>query len=236
MNFKIFKSAERGVKNLGWLVSNFSFSFSNYYNPEKNGFGLLKVFNDDFVEAGKGFGIHPHSNMEIISIMLQGKMNHKDTLGYSEVVERDWVQIMSAGTGLRHEEYNIGEEEVRFLQIWVEPKLQNINPRYQKRYFPEEKRKNTLKTIVSNEEGQEHCWINQNAKLSLGYFDPGQATSYTLNPLNKIVYIFNIEGELSVEGHKIEPGDAIGLWATDRVQIENITSSKYLLIEAPINH
>lgn len=236
MNFKIFKAAERGVKNLGWLVSNFTFSFSSFYDPEKNGFGLLKVFNDDFVEQGRGFGIHPHSNMEIISVMLKGKMNHKDNLGYSEVVEKDWVQIMSAGTGLRHEEYNIGEEEVRFLQIWIEPKLQNISPRYQKRYFPEDKRKNQLKTIVSNEEGQEHCWINQNAKLSLGNFDASQTTSYTLNPLNKLVYIFSIEGELSVEGQKIEAGDAIGLWSTDRVQIESVTSSEFLLIEAPINH
>lgn len=116
-----FKAGERGVKNIGWLISNFTFSFSSYANPNRNGFGLLKVFNDDFVEAGKGFGLHPHQNMEIISVMLAGSMNHKDTLGYSEVVHKDWVQIMSAGSGLRHEEYNVGEDEVNFYKSGLSP-------------------------------------------------------------------------------------------------------------------
>ena len=179
MKYTIFNSTERGLKDIGWLKSHFTFSFSSYANPLRNGFGLLKVFNDDFVETGKGFGLHPHTNMEIVSVMLAGKMNHKDTMGYSEVVEQDWVQIMSAGTGLRHEEYNVGDDEVNFLQIWIEPKLQNINPRYQKRHFSREKRLNTLQTIVSNEEGQQHCWINQNAKLSLGYFTEKTEITYT---------------------------------------------------------
>jgi len=236
MNTKLFKAEERGVKDIGWLISNFTFSFSSYSNPEKCGFGLLRVFNDDFVEAGKGFGIHPHTNMEIISVMLQGKMNHKDTLGYTEVVEKDWVQIMSAGSGLRHEEYNVGDDEVNFLQIWIEPKLQNINPRYQKRYFPEEKRKNQLKTIVSNEEGQEHCWINQNAKLSLGDFTAGNTVDYSFNPMNKLLFIFVIDGQLTIHGNTLNKRDALGIWGTDKILIENNTNSKFLIIEAPINH
>ena len=132
----IHREADRGTKDIGWLLSKFSFSFSSYQNPARNGFGLLKALNDDRVNVGGGFGLHAHTNMEIISIMLQGKMTHKDNLGYAETVEKNWVQIMSAGTGIRHEEHNVGEEEVRFLQIWIEPKLQNISPRYQKRYFP----------------------------------------------------------------------------------------------------
>src|SRR5450432_1703025 len=150
MKTQHFPASGRGTKDIGWLKSNFVFSFSDYYNPIASAFGTLVTFNDDIVEKGKGFGIHPHVNMEIISIMLQGKMNHKDTMGYSTEVEEGGVQIMSAGSGLKHEEYNIGEEEVSFLQIWIQPKLQNISPRYQQRSFPKAKRKNHLKTVVSN--------------------------------------------------------------------------------------
>jgi quercetin 2,3-dioxygenase len=236
MNYKIFKGEERGVKDLGWLQSNFTFSFSNYYNPERNGLGLLKVFNDDYVAPKNGFGLHAHMNMEIISIMLAGHMNHKDTLGYTEVVEKDWVQIMSAGSGLRHEEHNVGDGGVNFLQIWIEPKLQNINPRYQRRFFPEEKRLNQLVTVVSNEEGQGHCWINQNAKISLGYFLKNERLTYTFNPTNKAVFIFSMQGSLEVNNQVIQTRDAIGLWQTDTIKINCIEETKFIIIEAPINH
>jgi quercetin 2,3-dioxygenase len=236
MKHILFKKEERGVKDIGWLKSNFTFSFSSYYNPARNGFGLLKVFNDDFVEAGKGFGLHPHQNMEIISVMLSGKMNHNDTLGYKEIVEKDWVQIMSAGSGLRHEEYNVGTDEVNFLQIWIEPKLQNINPRYQKRFIPKENRKNKLVTIVSNEEGQQHCWINQNAKLSLGWFEKDAVAEYQLNPLNKGVFVFVMEGELLINGITVNKRDAIGLWEEAIVNINSVNESEFLIIEVPVNH
>src|SRR6476620_10721916 len=147
MKSQFFPKSERGQKDIGWLKSNFYFSFSDYFNPLKTAFGTLITFNDDFVETSKGFGIHPHANMEIISILLKGKMNHIDTLGYKTVISEGGVQIMSAGSGLRHEEYNIGEDEVNFLQIWIQPKLQNIEPRYQQRRFPESERMNQLKTV-----------------------------------------------------------------------------------------
>ncbi|WP_400192237.1 pirin family protein [Hymenobacter sp. B81] len=236
MKHRITRAAERGRKDIGWLQSNFSFSFSSYANPERNGFGLLRVFNDDFVQAGGGFGIHPHQNMEIISIMLAGSMSHKDTLGYEEVVHRDWVQIMSAGTGLRHQEHNVGDDEVNFLQIWIEPKLQNIGPRYQRRHFPEAQRRNQLTTVVSNEEGQAHCWINQNARLLLGAFDAGQGLNYSLNPTNKLVFVFVIDGALTVAGQELAARDSIGLWDTDAVSLLCRTNSRFLVIEAPINH
>lgn len=199
------------------------------------GFGTLRVLNDDTVQKGGGFGIHAHINMEIISVMLQGKMNHRDTLGYTEVVEKDWVQIMSAGNGLRHEEHNIGEEEVRFLQIWIEPKLQNINPRYQKRFFSKDKRRNNLQAIVSSEEGADHCWINQNAKLSLGWFEEGQALQYSFSQTNKCVYIFVLEGTLEIDNELIGKRDGIGLWETGSFNIKAKQESEFIVIETPIN-
>jgi len=235
MQHIIHRAADRGTKDIGWLISKFSFSFSTYQNPVKNAFGLLKTFNDDVVKPGGGFGLHPHTNMEIISVLLQGKMNHKDSMGYSDIVKKDWVQIMSAGTGLRHEEYNVGEDDVQFLQIWIEPKLQNITPRYQRRKFAKENRKNKLQTIVSNEEGQQHCWINQNAKLSLGWFEAGSTINYTLQPLNKCVYIFVLEGSLHINNEVIEKRDAMGIWETELITIQNEQECEFLVIEVPIN-
>ncbi|HEU4469616.1 MAG TPA: pirin family protein [Flavisolibacter sp.] len=230
-----FPAAERGLKDIGWLKSNFFFSFSDHYRPDRSAFGTLVAFNDDFLEAGKGFGLHPHMNMEIISIMLRGSMNHKDSMGYSHVVHEDWVQIMSAGSGLRHEEYNIGEEEVSFLQIWIQPKLLNIQPRYQFRFFPKEKRMNKLQTIISSEEGLEHCWINQNAKLSLGYYDKATTLPYHFNPANKCLFVFAITGEINVSGNRLPQRDALGIWDTDQIEISCSGPCEFLVIETPVN-
>jgi redox-sensitive bicupin YhaK (pirin superfamily) len=235
MNTHYFPAHGRGTKDLGWLKSRFLFSFSDYYNPMASAFGTLVAFNDDVLAPGKGFGIHPHTNMEIISIMLQGRMNHKDTLGYSTEVEAGGVQIMSAGTGLRHEEYNVGGEEVHFLQIWIEPKLQNITPRYQQRHFPREGRKGRLQTIVSSEEGPEHCWINQNARLSLGYFGKGAIGEYRFPRVNKCLFIFLIEGRITIDGQTLDPRDALGVWNTDQVSIHCEDASEFLIIETPVN-
>lgn len=235
MNTHYYPAYSRGTKDQGWLKSRFFFSFSDYYNPMASAFGTLVAFNDDVVAPGKGFGIHPHTNMEIISIMLQGRMNHKDTLGYSTEVEAGSVQIMSAGSGLRHEEYNIGKEDVHFLQIWIQPKLQNITPRYQQRHFPRDKRKGRLQTIVSSEEGLEHCWINQNAKLSLGYFGKGAIGEYRFSRVNKCLFIFLIEGAVTINGAGLHERDALGVWNTDHVSIHCDEASEFLIIETPIN-
>jgi quercetin 2,3-dioxygenase len=230
-----FSAADRGTKDIGWLKSNFTFSFSNYYNPLRSAFGTLVTFNDDYVEPGKGFGIHPHINMEIISVLLKGKMNHKDTMGYSTMISEGGVQIMSAGSGLRHEEYNVGEEEVNFLQIWIEPKLDNIMPRYQLRHFPRETRKNKLVTIVSSQEGFDHCWINQNAKLSLGYFDKDQQVDYSFLQENKCLFVFVISGNITVGNETAKTRDAIGIWQTGLVPIRSTELSEFLIIETVIN-
>lgn len=235
MQVSFFPAASRGLKNIGWLKSHFFFSFSDFYDPTRAAFGTLLAFNDDFLEQGKGFGLHPHLNMEIISLMLRGSMNHKDNMGYTNIVHEDGVQIMSAGSGLRHEEYNVGEGEVNFLQIWIQPKLQNIIPRYQYRSFPKEKRRNKLETIVSGEEGPGHCWINQNAKLSLGLFDAGQRLSYSLNPVNKCLFIFVIDGSLSVSGHPLPKRDAMGIWDTDKIDLACEQDCEFLIVETPVN-
>lgn len=236
MQYLIIRKDERGLKQLEWLQSNFLFSFSSYYNPARSGLGLLRVFNDDFVKPGQGFGLHPHVNMEIISIMLQGKMNHKDSMGYSDVVSKDWVQIMSAGSGLRHEEYNVGEEDVNFLQIWIEPKLQNITPRYQRRHFPEEQRHNRLVTVVSNEEGQGHCWINQNARIKLGYFDAGNVVEYAFQHTNKCLLVYVTSGNVEIAGEQLNEGDAMGCWNTGGINITCTTTARFVIVETPINH
>lgn len=235
MQTKEFKSAERGIKDIGWLKSRFTLSFSDYTNPAASAFGTLNAFNDDIVQPGKGFGTHPHQNMEIISIMLNGSMNHKDSMGYNTVVHKDYVQIMGAGNGLFHEEYNVGEDDVNFLQIWIQPKLQNTTPRYQQRYSPKEARKNTLTTIISNEEGTAHCWINQNATLQLGYFDKRFELPYAFNPLNKAVFVFAINGEITVASIELSERDAIGVWDTGTILLASNTAAEFLLIETVIN-
>lgn len=235
MPIQNFPANERGRKDIGWLKSNFFFSFSDYCHPLKSAFGTLQAFNDDYVEPGKGFGIHPHVNMEIISILLKGKMNHKDTMGYSTVIEEGGVQIMSAGKGLRHEEYNVGQTDVNFLQIWIQPKLQNIEPRYQLRHFPKDSRKNELRVVVSHEEGQGHCWINQNARLSLGYFESGESIRYDLNPVNKCVFIFAIEGQIRVDDDVIRERNALGIWDISEFSVKCETEAHFLIIETPVN-
>ena len=235
MQTQYFPASERGIKDIGWLRSNFFFSFSDYYDPSKSSFGTLFAFNDDYVDAGKGFGVHPHMNMEIISIMLSGSMNHKDSMGYSNIVHEDWVQIMSAGSGLFHEEYNVGESPVNFLQIWILPKQQNIRPHYQWRQFPKDERQNQLKTIISPEEGLDHCWINQNTSMFLGLYNESQTVSYTFNAVNKCLFLFVIKGSASVGEKKLEERDALGIWDTGNIDINVENETEFLLIETPVN-
>jgi redox-sensitive bicupin YhaK (pirin superfamily) len=235
MQTKIFPANERGVKDIGWLKSNFFFSFSDFYHPAQSSFGTIFAFNDDYVQPGNGFGIHPHMNMEIVSVMLKGSMNHKDSMGDSNVVHEDWVQIMSAGSGLYHEEYNVGAEDVNFLQIWILPKQQNIRPRYQWRQFPKDKRRNQLKTVLSSEEGPDHCWINQNTTMHLGLYEQSEQLTYSMGPVNKCLFLFVIKGGLTIDGETIGTRDAMGIWDTKSVIITTLPDTEFLLIETPVN-
>lgn len=228
---------ERGTKKLEWLLSRFSLSFSSYQDPTKQGFGQLKAFNDDLLQPGLGFGTHPHDNMEIISIMLKGIMSHKDSMGYEGNVGPYDVQIMSAGSGLFHSEYNVSEnnEVVNFLQIWINPKIKNTQPSYKKMSFPLEGRKNSLKKIIANEKSTEFLYINQEASLYLGNFEAGKNLDYNFKKDNRCVFIFILDGEAVVNDVKLEKRYSIGIWDTEKIEIKFNKETEFVLIEVPVN-
>ncbi|MBK8352810.1 MAG: pirin family protein [Saprospirales bacterium] len=232
MNTIIHKANERGNVNHGWLKANHSFSFANYYDPKKEQFGTLRVLNDDVVEAGFGFGMHPHNNMEIVTIPLKGALKHKDSSGGEGVIKTGDVQIMSAGKGIMHSEMATTDEDVNLFQIWVFPKKVNIEPRYDQRFFDEKDRENKWQIVVSPNEVHNALWINQDAYFSLGNFDT--ATSYKLNNENNGVYLMVIEGEIEIDGNTLTNRDAIGITDATDFQINVLQPAKLLAIEVPM--
>ncbi len=232
----IHRSDSRGAADHGWLKSRHTFSFAEYYDPERVQFGHLRVLNDDKVEAGMGFGTHPHHNMEIVSIPLKGALAHRDSTGHRQVIQAGDVQIMSAGSGIAHSEYNHSETEpVHFLQIWVFPKEKNITPRYEQKTFSVDERQNKFLTVVSPEKKDEALWINQDAYFSLGRFDAGRKAEYTIRRQSNGVYLFVIEGRIKICGEMLERRDAIGLIDTDTAEIETLSPSEILIIDVPMN-
>ncbi|MBS0000418.1 MAG: pirin family protein [Cyclobacteriaceae bacterium] len=230
----IHRSESRGYHDYGWLKTRHSFSFSRYYNPERMNFGVLRVLNDDIVSGGAGFGTHPHDNMEIISIPLYGSMVHKDSTGQEMVIREGDVQIMSAGTGLYHSEYNhSGTEDLNFLQIWIIPKQRDIEPRYQQKDFPLSLRKNVLKTVISPDEG-DGLWINQDAYLSLGQSDSDHTFTYSLKKPGNGLYIFVTEGGAVVGEDTLKRRDAMAISDLHSVQINTFPESEFLIIEIPV--
>jgi redox-sensitive bicupin YhaK (pirin superfamily) len=228
------KAEDRGHVNFGWLDSYHSFSFGHYNNPEKVHFGALRVLNDDTVSAGGGFGTHPHDNMEIVSIPLQGDLEHKDSTGTHAVIRQNDVQIMSAGTGIQHSEKNHNDgEAVKFLQIWVFPKEKNIKPRYDQKTFRPEDRLNKLKIVVAPDT-EDAVWINQDAWFSLGNFDKQHIETYKLRKTENGLYAFLLEGEVTINGHQLKKRDALGVWETENVEISANENSQILLIEVPM--
>jgi quercetin 2,3-dioxygenase len=230
------KASERGHANHGWLNAKHSFSFASYHDPRKVHFGLLRVLNDDIVAPGMGFGMHPHDNMEIVTIPLSGTLEHKDSMGNIGVIRPNEIQAMSAGSGLMHSEYNHSKtEEVNLLQIWVFPKEKNITPRYDQRIFSEDDKNGKFKTIVAPVKADDVMWINQDAYFSLGKFKSGSKVMYNIKHSGNGVYIFMIDGETMIEGNKTEKRDAIGIWETEHVSIEVNADSEILVIEVPMN-
>ncbi len=232
MNTIIHKANERGNVNHGWLKANHSFSFANFYDPKKEQFGTLRVLNDDVVEAGFGFGMHPHNNMEIVTIPLKGALKHKDSSGGEGVIKTGDVQIMSAGKGIMHSEMATSDEDVNLFQIWVFPKKVNIEPRYDQRFFDEKDRENNWQIVVSPDEAHNALWINQDAYFSLGNFTA--TTSYKLNNENNGVYLMIIEGEIEIEGNVLSNRDAIGITDAKDFQINVLQPAKLLAIEVPM--
>ena len=229
MKIEVHRAEERGTAKHGWLHSKHSFSFADYYNPEKMGFGKLRVLNDDIVDPGQGFGTHHHDNMEIVSIVLEGSLEHKDNAGNHGVIKTGDIQRISAGSGITHSEYNHSKKEkVNFLQIWIETKEHNIKPSYEQKNFKD----NEFKLVISGNKKDNVLFINQNAFFSLGYLD--DKIEYKLKEKNNGVYIFVIKGNVSIEGKQLKDRDAIGISEVDKINIK-AKDSKILLIEVPMN-
>lgn len=228
-------ASQRGFASRGWLNSYHSFSFSQYYDPAKMNFGLLRVLNDDDVAEGMGFGTHGHDNMEIVSIPLSGALKHNDSTGREAIIKQGDVQIMSAGSGIQHSEYNESNTDaVQFLQIWVFPKEINITPRYEQKTFNESDKKNKFLTVVSPEKDGNNIWINQDAYFSMANLDEGFQVDYQLHNQENGVYIFLLEGEIETENQLLKRRDALGVYEAERVSINAKTDSKVLLIEVPM--
>jgi len=232
MNTIIHKSSERGKVNHGWLKANHSFSFANYYDPNKEQFGALLVLNDDIVEAGYGFGMHPHNNMEIVTIPLKGTLRHKDSTGNEGLIKAGDVQIMSAGKGIMHSEHATADEDVNLFQIWVLPKVTNIEPRYDQRTFDINDSANKWQIVVSPDEKHQALFINQDAYFSLGNFDT--ATSYHINKNGNGVYLMVIEGEIEINGSVLANRDAIGITDAAKFDINILQPAKLLAVEVPM--
>ncbi|GMV77237.1 MAG: hypothetical protein AMXMBFR79_03720 [Chitinophagaceae bacterium] len=230
----LHKANTRGNANHGWLNSYHTFSFANYYNSERTNFGLLRVLNDDTVSAGMGFGKHPHDNMEIVSIPLEGDLHHNDSTGRDKIIKQGDVQIMSAGSGIMHSEMNANKnKEVKFLQIWVYPEKRNIEPRYEQKTFSAEDRKNKLQTVVAPNDSNA-LWINQQAWFTLGNFDTNFSTIYTLHNNKNGVYVFLIKGSVSINNIELNERDGLGVSATETLNIKALSDAEILLIEVPI--
>jgi len=232
MNTVIHKAGDRGHANHGWLNAHHSFSFAGYYDPKKEQFGTLRVLNDDIVQAGYGFGMHPHNNMEIVTIPLRGALKHKDSSGGEGVIKTGDVQIMSAGKGIMHSEHATADEDVNLFQIWVFPKKINIEPRYDQRTFDVSDRENKWQIVVSPEETHQALWINQDAYFSLGNFDT--TTSYQINKTENGVYLMVIEGEIEIDGNVLTNRDAIGITEAKAFEIKVLQPAKLLVVEVPM--
>jgi redox-sensitive bicupin YhaK (pirin superfamily) len=236
MNTILHKSNTRGHANHGWLDSHHSFSFANYYNPERMNFGVLRVLNDDRIAGGKGFGTHPHDNMEIISIPISGALEHKDSMGNVAVINEGEIQVMSAGTGIFHSEYNKhADQQAEFLQIWVFPNKKNVTPRYDQISIADVKTDNKLYQILSPSQDDHGVWIHQDTWFHLGDFQAGSADTYKLNKQDNGVYIFVIDGEVEVEGQKLEKRDGFGLWDIESFKLSATQNAKVLLMEVPMS-
>jgi redox-sensitive bicupin YhaK (pirin superfamily) len=235
MKTVLHKADTRGHANHGWLDTHHTFSFANYHNPERMHFGVLRVLNDDRVAEGRGFGTHPHDNMEIISIPMEGDLEHKDSMGNVAVIKEGDVQVLSAGTGISHSEYNMNQDtEVKFLQIWVFPNKKQVEPRYDQISVREIEKENQFYQILSPFKDDQGVWIHQNAWFNLGKFSKQTKVDYTLNLSDNGIYAFILEGKANIQGQELEKRDGFGLWNTDIISVIAEKDSNILLMEVPM--
>jgi len=235
MNTILHEAGTRGYADHGWLISHHTFSFANYYNPERMHFGVLRVLNDDTVDEGKGFATHPHDNMEIISIPLDGDLEHKDSMGNVAVIRQGDVQVMSAGTGIYHSEYNKNKDrKVKFLQIWLFPNKKQVEPRYDQISIKDLEKKNEFYQVLSPNPTDQGVWIHQDAWFHLGDFGEGVSTVYNLKKQGNGVYAFVIDGVMEINGHTLQKRDGLGIWDIQSIDFTSRSTSKVLLMEVPM--
>lgn len=235
MKTVLHKADTRGYANHGWLLSRHTFSFANYFDPTRMQFGALRVLNDDQVAGGQGFGSHPHQNMEIISIPLEGDLEHKDNMGNTTVIKEGDVQMMSAGTGIIHSEYNKNKDQaVKFFQIWVFPNQENVKPRYDQISIADLKKKNEFYQILSPNPDDQGVWIHQDAWFHLGDFDAGKQDTYTIKKPGNGVYAFVIEGDVTINGQALNRRDGYGLTDLDQLTLTADSDARVLLMEVPM--
>lgn len=229
-------SNSRGAANHGWLNAKHSFSFASWYNPERTNFGALRVLNDDIVSPGAGFGTHPHDNMEIITIPLSGSIAHKDSMGNSSIIKTGEIQVMSAGTGIQHSEFNPDEnEELRLFQIWIFPNKRNVVPRYDQFEMNTQAMKNNFLQLVSPNKEDEGTWIHQNAWIKIAEVDSNVEIVYSFNSKENGVYFMLIDGDVTINNQQLKQKDAFGVWNTDTVVLKANCQSKILAIEIPMD-
>jgi redox-sensitive bicupin YhaK (pirin superfamily) len=231
----LHRARDRGHANFGWLDSYHSFSFGQWYNPKYTNFGVLRVLNDDTVAPGAGFGRHPHANFEIISIPLAGALEHRDSMGNKQIIREGEIQVMSAGTGIEHSEMNAsGEEEVKFLQIWLFPNKKNISPRYDQKLMNPGAIQNAFVQILSPKPGEEGVWIHQDAWFHIGIFTDLSTQTYALKKDGNGLFIFVLEGSVEVDGLLLEKRDALGLYDAEEVSFTQMKNTRLLLMEVPM--
>ena len=232
----LHKASSRGHADHGWLNSYHTFSFAGYHNPERVHFGMLRVLNDDTVQAGQGFGTHPHNDMEIVSIPLEGDLEHKDSMGNKTVIRHGDVQVMSAGTGVYHSEYNHNNDrQVKFLQIWVFPDRKGVTPRYDQITLDVNDRRNKFQQVVSPNADDEGVWVHQDAWFHLGQFDKDFSLNYDVKKTGNGVYAFVLNGEFEIDGQKLETRDGYGMWDLDNFNVKALTQdAEILLMEVPM--
>ncbi len=234
MKLELYKGNERGITELDWLKSHHSFSFNHYNNPERNGFGALRVLNDDTVAPGQGFGAHPHRDMEIVTIVLAGALEHADSMGHVEVIPAGDIQRMSAGKGIYHSEYNHSEKDpVHFLQVWVQTKERGITPSYEQRTFPSGDRKNKLVRVVSGHKGNGSVYIHQDGSFYLGNLEKGVTVTHNMENPQAGVFVFVINGEIEIGGKRLKTADGAGITEADKIDIKANLNSEVLVIEVP---
>jgi redox-sensitive bicupin YhaK (pirin superfamily) len=236
MKTVVHRADSRGRTELGWLHSYHAFSFGDYYDPNRMHFGTLRVLNDDSVEPGRGFGTHPHSNMEIVSIPLEGALEHQDSTGVRQVIKDGEVQIMSAGTGVFHSEHNHSDSRmVRFLQIWILPREKDIKPRYGQKAFDPRERRNRFQVVVAPDGRDGALSINQDAYFSLASIESGASASYSLHAPGHGVYLFLVDGRAEIAGETLEKRDALGVTGVTGVTVRSLERCELVCIEVPVN-